>query len=310
MAELRNEFTWSKSRAETFSACPRRYYFTYYGAWGGWDAKADMKARTLYVLKNLQTRQQWMGSTVHNCLHWVLTEMRAGATPREEVALHALARRMNKDFQESGEGLYWENPKKICGLIEHEYDDLEVADEVWAAVFKKALAAVSVFYRSDLFRTLAAMPNPHWLETEKLSSFTVDGIKVWVQIDCAYQEASGDLRIIDWKTGKPDAPATREQLALYAFYASQKWHTDPARIVAEEFNLNAGERMEQRYGPADFEAVRSRIADSSAAMKALLDDPVANRASEDRFSLTNDDTTCRTCPFRRVCPKWATADAG
>ncbi|NIM97104.1 MAG: hypothetical protein GTO24_03145 [candidate division Zixibacteria bacterium] len=30
MSEIRNEFSWSKSRDEVFQTCPRQYYFNYY----------------------------------------------------------------------------------------------------------------------------------------------------------------------------------------------------------------------------------------------------------------------------------------
>ena len=53
MAELRNEFTWSKSRHEKFSECRRAYFYTYYGSWGGWEAETGSAVRELYVLKKL-----------------------------------------------------------------------------------------------------------------------------------------------------------------------------------------------------------------------------------------------------------------
>lgn len=309
MAELKNEFSWSKSRADTFTSCPRQYFYHYYGSWGGWDAKADPKARTLYVLKQLQTRQQWMGATVHNCLRWILTELRIkGAAPDEEAALRALGRRLNVDFQASGEGLYWENPKKACGLLEHEYDDLEVGDEVWSALFEKALALVATFYRSEIFQTLAQLSSRDWLELEDLCSFDVDGVKVWVQLDCAFR-AGNDIRVIDWKTGKADSDGHRSQLVLYAYYASQRWQTPLNRIEAAEYNLSADTWLAHRFAEEDVAALCAHISDSANAMKALLDDAALNLATEDRFPLAESAKPCRTCPFRRVCPRWAGTDA-
>ena len=45
---LENEFSWSISRARTFKDCPRKYWFHYYGSWGGWEPDADPEARELY----------------------------------------------------------------------------------------------------------------------------------------------------------------------------------------------------------------------------------------------------------------------
>lgn len=305
MAELRNEFSWSKSRADVFAACPRQYFYHYYGSWGGWDARANPKARTLYILKQLQSRQQWMGATVHNCLRWILTTLREkGVAPSEEKALQMLGRRMQVDFNASGEGLYWEKPKDTCGLLEHEYDDLEVTDDVWSAVFEKALAAVATFYRSEVLETLQGLPPDDWLEIEKLASFEVEGTKVWVQLDCAFR-ANGDIRIVDWKTGKANADATREQLALYAWYAAGRWNVGAAQVAPAEFNLGTGELVAHRFADADFAPLREKISSSVTAMRALLDDAAQNRASEEKFAMTDAEKTCRKCPYRRVCPKWA-----
>ena len=71
MAERRNELSWSRSRAATFDACPRRYWFDYYGHWGGWLETAG-RTREIYVLKKLSTRWMWIGSAVHSAIENVL----------------------------------------------------------------------------------------------------------------------------------------------------------------------------------------------------------------------------------------------
>ena len=45
MAEFRNELGWSRSRAGSFDACPRRYWFDYYGSWGGWKESSETRTR-------------------------------------------------------------------------------------------------------------------------------------------------------------------------------------------------------------------------------------------------------------------------
>ncbi len=304
MAELRNEFSWSKSRAEIFAECPRKYFYAYYGAWGGWSAKPNTKERTLYVLKQLMTRQMWVGATVHNCLRWILTTLReTGVAPTEEAALGALGKRLQLDFQNSGEGLYWENPKKIPGLLEHEYDHLEVEDHVWARTFERALETISAFYHSDAFRILQSLHPEDWLEIEKLGSFDVDGVKVWVQLDCAFHIQQG-LQVIDWKTGRADLDATRAQLALYSWYASQTWQLEPENIFPQEVNLRTGEIIAHQFTQSDFDQLRQTISTSVAAMRALLDDAEQNLATEENFPMSESDAPCHTCAFRRICPKW------
>ena len=51
---LENRLTWSKSRAETFGWCLRKYWWNYYGSWGGWKADSPKETREAYVLKSLR----------------------------------------------------------------------------------------------------------------------------------------------------------------------------------------------------------------------------------------------------------------
>ena len=72
VADLVNEFSWSRTRDNAFQDCRRRYFFQYYGAWGGWDAASDPRTRLLYVLKQLGTRQMWAGRLVHEAIERAL----------------------------------------------------------------------------------------------------------------------------------------------------------------------------------------------------------------------------------------------
>lgn len=306
MAALRNEFSWSHSRDESFRACPRQYFYHYYGAWGGWEAKADPKARTLYILRQLQTRQQWLGLTVHNCVRWILTTLyRTGQVPPEEQVLHQLSRRLQKDFEASGEGLYWENPREHTALMEHEYDDLEVADEVWQSVFEKALRCVSTFINGHVLLDIGKVPAEQWLDLEERAAFRLDDTKVWVQLDFAHRDENG-VRIFDWKTGKAEAEPTRRQLALYALYAQHRWQVAPEHITLVEFNLGNGDVYERQITGDDLAAVNAYVNESVSAMKGLLADPENNVAREEQYPCTENEKTCLRCPFRRVCPKWNT----
>ncbi len=56
MTTIKNEFSWSKTRDETFKTCPRQYWFAYYGFWNGWLEDAPERTRQIYVLKNLKNR--------------------------------------------------------------------------------------------------------------------------------------------------------------------------------------------------------------------------------------------------------------
>ena len=68
MTELKNEFSWSKSRDEVFRTRPRQYWFAYYGYWNGWLENAPERTRQIYILKNIKNRHIWAGERVHECI--------------------------------------------------------------------------------------------------------------------------------------------------------------------------------------------------------------------------------------------------
>jgi len=186
-----NDFSWSKSRDEMFRACLRRYYFHYYGAWGGWNPAGNPRARQLYILKNLQPRAMWAGDRVHRAIHAALTEIRAGGPPPDAaVAVEGLLAEMRKDFRDSLARRYLQNPRKACGLFEHEYE-LDIADEQWKEIADHAVHCLQTFFASEISAQICALPADAWLEMEELASFTLDGIKVYVQLDFAQRTANG-----------------------------------------------------------------------------------------------------------------------
>ena len=116
MSPLANEFSWSHSRHEVFQACLKKYYFAYYGAWGGWSESAPARVRELYILKRLHTRQQWAGHHVHQAIEFLLRNGRkdpAAAAGAEARQLDL----MRREFRDSRAGAYRGDPVHIPGLF-------------------------------------------------------------------------------------------------------------------------------------------------------------------------------------------------
>ncbi len=91
MADFKNEFSWSASRARLFRTCPRAYYYNYYGYWDGWSYRADDKTKLIYRLKKLQSMVLWAGSTVHDILEDILNMQKAigtGASEPERMEIY------------------------------------------------------------------------------------------------------------------------------------------------------------------------------------------------------------------------------
>src|SRR4030095_10012724 len=120
MADLANEFSWSRSRDNAFQDCRRRYFYHYYGAWGGWDAAAGDEVRRLYILKQLAARQMWAGRVVHDAIEMILHAFAEGRDLPVEPFIADVVERMRGEWRSSKAGRYRESPKTVA-LFEHEY---------------------------------------------------------------------------------------------------------------------------------------------------------------------------------------------
>src|SRR5947209_255184 len=140
MGDLANEFSWSRSRDGAFQECKRRYFYHYYGAWGGWDAAVAPEVRRLYILKQLASRQQWAGRTVHDAIELALHGLRDGRSmpvepfvadvgsgdPASQLACYALYARDLLGVEPKTVDLYEVNLREPH-VTAHRWDDERLA---------------------------------------------------------------------------------------------------------------------------------------------------------------------------------------
>ena len=298
--ELKNEFSWSKTRDEVFKICSRKYWFAYYGYWNGWHENAPGRTRQIYVLKNLKNRYIWAGEKVHECIQRSLNNIRRGVKvlPADEIVSITLDQ-MRSEFRSSRSKNYAKNPK-TCALFEHEYDS-EVTDGEWREVAAHVGDCLRTFYGSDIYHGLRALERAEWLEVEEFSSFFLDLAKVNVIMDCAIKEGE-DLVIYDWKTGKTFSESISLQLCCYALYALGKWNIPLNRLRMIEFNLSSNRAAEFSVSPRQVEEVKSYIRGSIKDMESLLTDPGNNvPKAPEHFTMTEDERISLRCNFRKIC---------
>ncbi len=336
MGILKNEFSWSHSRGETFRECLRRYYYQYYGYWGGWDTTADPFVRKLYVLRNLKNRYLWAGSIVHDVVAGLLSQARsrqtlaapeagaeAGGAARAEAvaevageaaaeaaaevageaAAEAAVERMRAEFRQSRDGLYLERPKKATGLVEHHYRE-EVTRDEWRSFADMVRRSIRGFAAGGWLDTARTLPVDAWLTLEDLLTFEIEGAKVYVKMDWAYRSTGGAV-ICDWKTGKRRPQPGGLQLGCYALYAKEAWGVPPERIQVIEANINTGQTGTAVLSDDHIEEAREKIASSIHEMRALLQDPETNTARREDFPAQPAGHTCRRCVFREICEDYA-----
>jgi hypothetical protein len=307
---LENRFTWSKSRAETFDACLRKYWWTYYGSWGGWSSDAAGEAREAYLLKNLHSRWTWVGQVVHRTIEGLLRRLHEarvhgalaldgehGFDAAREV--EGVTAAMRAQWRDSRDGRYRADPKRVVGLLEHEYG-VPVADAEWKDVHARALAGVRAFLDSPVFARIRASDPGTWLPFETLDSFEFEGVPVWAALDFAMRTPDG-AEVFDWKTGEDRVEANRLQLLCYALYVEARHEVAAERVTCHLVYLNTGTVHAFRPTPSDLALARETMRASIARMRGLLRPGAANEAAAELFPMTDDVARCTTCSFRRLC---------
>jgi hypothetical protein len=300
MSDIRNEFSWSKSRDEMFQICPRQYYFNYYAYWDGWDKDAPQRTRQIYILKKLENRFMWAGGKVHDCIKHTLKNLQRGISVLDVDEIVSITLdQMREEFRSSREKRYLVHPK-TCALFEHEYD-LDLPDADWKKMAENVEKCLRNFYSSDIFAMLKDVSKEDWLEVEDFSSFHLGGTKIWAVIDCSFRTESG-VTIIDWKTGRTPTTDVSLQLSCYAMYGREKWGIEPENMRLVEYNLLSDQGAEFAVTAGEIGDTKSYIRGSIADMQSLLDDVENNTPKEERFfKKVEDDRIRERCNFRKVC---------
>lgn len=297
---IKNDFSWSVSRNRLFQACPRQYFFNYYGYWGGWDSNAPERTRKIYILKNLKNRYMWAGEKVHDCIKHTLTNLQRGVSVLDVDQIVSITlNQMREEFRSSRQKRYLTHPK-TCALFEHEYEQT-ISDADWKKMADNLVQCLKNFYSSETYTMLKNLTPEAWLEVEDFSSFHLDQTKIWAVLDCSFRTEDG-ITIIDWKTGRRTSKDVSLQLSCYAMYASRKWGIEPEKIKLIEYNLLANQGAEFFITKGEIENAKEYIYGSIADMQSLLLNPDDNvPKDEEAFRKVEDERTRAFCNFQKVC---------
>ena len=304
MSDFKNEFSWSVSRDSLFKECRRKYYYNYYGSWGGWDKNhRDKTTRILYVLKSLQNRWQWKGSTVHHEIEKILKELvSTGDLIPFEKSKNRVTELMRSDFRFSRDGLYWQKDgslRNVTALFEHEYKS-GTPDEVWKKNYDEAIQCLESFYNSQIPEVIKTLPKEKIISIESMtaSAFSFNPEKVFVKLDLAYESGDG-VEIVDWKTGAGESD--KLQFLVYTIFAYEELEVPLEQITLTEYNLLGDGPRAHRFSAHELNDAIEYINRSIAEMKGMLADPNENTAVMTDFPRIGNDKVCETCSFKKIC---------
>lgn len=297
---IKNEFSWSYSRAAKYRQCPRAYYYHYYAAWEGWQNDAATPVQRAYLLKNLTDLPRWTGSLVHESIKFALARLKAGKPVAAADLIKQMRARAQADFESSRSGRYQQKPSRLIGFQEHYYQT-NLAPAEWQAAQTQAEQYLQRFLNSTLYADLRQQPPATFLDIEALQSFSVAGTKIWVQPDLARQV--GDmLYVYDWKTGGVELADLRQQLGIYGLYLQQT-RSQCRSIQAVVYLLAEDKLLTFDLDEALLQETQAHIEASFIQLRGLLLDPTANLAELRRFPMIDNLSLCHRCQFRELCQR-------
>lgn len=303
MADLQNTFSWSHSRRVTFERCPRQYWLTYYGSWGGWNHDAPPAVRQAYIEKKLTTRAMWIGTVVHDMAEGALKDLQGGRQPNPDYHVRRAMNRAHRDIRDSRGGGWRDRPSRVCAFQDHYYG-AEPPPETWDEALGVIEAQVRAFWERPAFRRMCQVPD-RLMEVEELTQVLVGDVPVWVKLDALVSDGRGGAVVVDWKTGQHHkTQVVAAQLGVYGLYCTMQ-HSIPAdRIIAMHVNLRSGEHTQHPIDDAILDQARADIEASADAMRTKLVDVPGNIASAEDFpKLPEGDERCAGCQFRRSCER-------
>jgi hypothetical protein len=300
---MSEEFAWSATRARMFQECRRKFYYRYRVAPMGKRPDAPPEQQEAYRVKDLIGLEAWAGDLVHDVIQQILQRWKAGRTCTVAEAAGLATHLLSSRFRASQH--YWnahpdEFSHRPALLDVHYHHDSQVSRDRAAKLKNVVVSSVQGFLMSPLADRIRECGPRNWLPIDRNAAARLpNGLLILVKPDFAFRD--GDwLRILDWKTGRPDPLWEDVQVICYALYGAEKWSHELERIDPRIVHLFPEFRISERNtDPARQREIAVFVAETHEEMVCALRTP---GPVEERFPVCEDSRSCKWCPFRRLCP--------
>jgi hypothetical protein len=309
MVMLKHEIHWSASRINELEYCERKYYFSHYEAWNGWDDDETERKKKAYMLKNRTNIKAWIGTATHRAIKEYL-EFRL---PAERIKI-GISISMKSEFEMSRCKQYLNGFRKGFGLIEH-YRDQNIGPHDLEESISSAMDNFDVFLASiyhDMI--LRARKDNRMMFVDPgmnfdLMKFYIDGICVYAIPDIWVNIQEHKYLILDWKTGKEgDTPVDEPNLQLLVYglrlSVDEKLEMRNDHIQAYEVYLPSLKRVGGTVTSDHLQRVIERIKSDIRTMQSYCLDISQNIPKEENaFKATTSENKCLTCNYSEICKK-------
>lgn len=305
MKTITNELSWSASRMSTFRQCKRRYYWAYYGKWGGWDRTADEATRKAYLLSKMTSLPAAVGTVVHRAIKRMIVGIMNGRPSAADAETVNARRELANMWADAKDELWRHNPKRTPP-----FDELYYGPEPDAIALKSFGAhvrnCVETFASSWLNLDLLAETDRNWLAWDQGDGFSsnenwqIAGHRIFALPD--FLRVRNDaFEVWDWKTGAR-SDSHELQLQVYGAYARNHLDVgDRGRTFA--YYLGDDEIVERGFEPECADEAEAIVMEQLTTMAGLTVDSDNTPKPIEDFEMTDDVDTCARCPFRELCDR-------
>jgi CRISPR/Cas system-associated exonuclease Cas4 (RecB family) len=302
------EFSWSLSRYKRFSDCLRSYWFSYYGAFGGWQNGASHLSKHIYRLKTLQSVHMVFGSSVHKQIHCLVSDgENLNRLPTDTQIITSIRSDLNKAYQDSKhrQSLWTERPSDYNMLMEIYYDNELSLDVISEYKIKMPSVTQNLLLCKTFFDLFQRRDEIELVAAERFRFMEKQGLKIWVVMDLVYRDyKTGKYVIVDFKTGRSSANDAT-QLALYAWFIKQAFSIESLEnIELRSEYLADGKTVTYTPSTFDLEKTEYLLHTSIERMRSYLLDIEQNVPVEmEAFEQTTNHRMCQLCSFKELCGK-------
>lgn len=282
-----HELGWSVSRFDTFSACKRKYYYTYYGKFDN-----EFSLQQITTLKSLTSVPLEIGNIAHDIIETLLKRLVKSSEVIDQSRLEAYVEKICLEYIQ----------KKT--FIEVYYKEKENIDTVAIiTAVKQCLQNVLQSERFEWIRNLPQDSKDRWIiEPPGFGETRIEGMKAYCKVDFMLP-VDRTIYILDWKTGKEDLTKHRKQLIGYSLFAKYHFENDFDEIKTMVCYIKDG--YVEKTPDITMEDVHQfidTVQQETAEMKSMNVDVQANTPRpKEEFSITEDAAKCRFCEFRELC---------
>jgi len=311
--------TVSASALNRWTVCRRAFFWSTYCSWGGWEKDAPRYKRLAYVLKKSVGAYSKAGMLVHLEATRLVRAADAGRPlPDRDSVVERVQRKMREWARQAVETTV-DTASKAKPLSSEVFYGRSIP--VDAAIDKAEVCIANLYDSEHLEYLLEATPKDVGpgesaspvllLDQSQPVKIDLDGwtMKLWAAPDLVYEGGRGEVRIVDWKTGK-ERGGDRHQLELYALWVVRFGTVTAGRTLVLSADYLETGMVREHSSKTTLANARQTLETFAGELAELVDtatnaphvDPATQKVDPKRWpKLAEGSSACASCDFRVLC---------